>query len=351
MQESNKRTEIADLGEFGLIKHLTENIKLKHSSSVKGIGDDCAIIDYSGMKTLISTDMLVEGIHFDLMYCPLKHLGYKAAVVNFSDVIAMNAMPKQITVSIAVSNRFSVEAMDELYDGIRLACENYQVDLIGGDTTSSPSGLVISITVLGDADEDKICYRSGAKEHDLICVTGDLGAAYMGLQVLEREKVVFKANPDQQPDLVPYHFLIEKQLKPEARADVVKLLFDSEILPTSMIDVSDGLASEIIHICTASKVGCSLYDEKIPINPLTYETAVEFKMDPSVCALNGGEDYELLFTVSQKDFEKVKDIREIAIIGHITDASLGINLIDRIGAQHNLTAQGWDALLKKQNAQ
>ena len=350
MQEVPKRTEISELGEFGLIRQITRNVKLKNPSSIRGIGDDCAELDYKGKNVLVSTDMLVEGIHFDLVYCPLKHLGYKAAVVNFSDVFAMNAIPRQITVSIAVSSRFSVEAIEELYEGLMVACANYQVDLVGGDTTASPSGLVISVTVLGEVPETGAVYRSGAGENDLVCVSGDLGGAYMGLQILEREKVVFKANPEQQPDLTPYRYIIERQLKPEARADIVRLLKDAGVVPTSMIDVSDGLASEIIHLCKESRKGCSVYEERVPIHEETYNTAIEFKMDPSVCALTGGEDYELLFTVAQKDYEKVKDWREISIIGHITDETAGMNLIDKNGAQHELTAQGWDALLKKQNA-
>ena len=347
LENKNNRTEISSLGEFGLIDHLTKNIKIKNESTIKGVGDDAAVIDYNNKKTLISTDLLVEGVHFDVTYMPLKHLGFKAAAVNFSDIVAMNAKPKQIVVGIALSNRFSLEAVEEIYDGILLACEKYNVDLVGGDTTSSNLGLLISITVIGDAEESDITYRSTAKDTNLICVSGDLGAAYMGLQILEREKAVYLANPNMQPDLVGHDYILERQLKPEPRADIVDLLKEVGVTPTSMIDISDGLASEIIHICKDSKVGCNIYEDKIPIDEKTYNTAVEFKMDPTVCALNGGEDYELLFTVDIADFEKVKGIREITIIGHITDENSGVNLVDKAGVQHALTAQGWDALLNK----
>src|SRR5574343_57699 len=295
MLENNKRTELSSLGEFGLIKELTRQIELKNSSSIKGVGDDAAVINYTNTDTvtLVSTDMLVEGVHFDLTYVPLKHLGYKSAVVNFSDIYAMNGQPKQIVVSLALSSRFSLEAVEELYAGIYLACEKYGVDVVGGDTTSSLSGLIINITVLGEADKNKVVYRNGAKEGNLLCVSGDLGGAYMGLQILEREKAVFKENPNIQPDLEGKDYILERQLKPEARKDIVKLFHDLNLQPTSMIDISDGLASEILHICTQSETGCELYEEKIPFDQQTYDTARQFNLDATVCALSGGEDYEL----------------------------------------------------------
>lgn len=348
MFENTARTEISQLGEFGLIKHLTENITLKHESSLKGIGDDAAVVKYADAKvSLVSTDMLVEGVHFDLTYVPLKHLGYKAVVVNVSDICAMNGEAKQILVSIALSNRFSLEAVEELYAGMKLACEKYGVDLIGGDTTSSLSGLVISITVLGESTKDKVVYRNGANEKNLLCVSGDLGGAYMGLQLLEREKAVFKENPNIQPDLEGKDYILERQLKPEARKDVVKLLEDLNVQPTAMIDISDGLASEILHICNQSDVGCELYEEKIPIDPQTYDTARQFNLDPTMCALSGGEDYELLFTIKIEDFDKIKNLPDFSIIGHITNREKGRNLISKSGSVHPITAQGWDALLKK----
>ncbi|MFA6924311.1 MAG: thiamine-phosphate kinase [Bacteroidales bacterium] len=348
MEFENKenRTEIGSLGEFGLIKHLTENIKIKNKTTIKGIGDDAAVIDFNKKKTLVSTDILVEGIHFDLSYTPLKHLGYKTAVVNFSDIAAMNAKPSQLLISIALSNRFSLEAVEELYSGILMACKKYNVDLVGGDTSSSERGLFICPTVIGEADEEQIIYRNTAKPNDLICVSGDLGAAYMGLQILEREKAVFRVNPEMQPDLAGYDYILERQLKPEARTDIVDLLKDLKVKPTSMIDVSDGLASELLHICAGSNVGCSIYEEKIPLDEKTFNTAIEFKMDPTVCALSGGEDYELLFTVDISDFEKIKGIREFTIIGHITEKEAGVNLISRSGSQNPITAQGWDSILK-----
>ncbi len=347
MLENTERTELSQLGEFGLIKHLTENIEIKNASTIKGVGDDAAVISYKDKVTLVSTDMLVEGVHFDLTYVPLKHLGFKSVAVNLSDIYAMNAHPKQITVSIALSNRFSLEAVEELYSGILLACEKYSVDLVGGDTTSTTSGLVISITAIGEADKEKIAYRNGAKEKNLLCVSGDLGGAYMGLQILEREKAVFKENPKIQPDLEGKDYILERQLKPEARRDIIQLLNDLKLVPTAMIDISDGLASEILHICEASNVGCELYEEKIPIDPQTFDTARQFGLDPTVCALNGGEDYELLFTINQADYEKVKNDLDITIIGHITNSEKGKNLISKSGSSHPLTAQGWDALLKK----
>ncbi len=348
-EKKNKRTEISSLGEFGLINHITKNIKLKNKSSVKGVGDDAAVIDYKNKKTIVTTDLLIEGIHFDLTYVPLKHLGYKAAVVNFSDIAAMNAVPKQIIIAIAVSNRFSLQDIEEIYSGILLACKNYNVDLIGGDTSSSVSGLFISGTAIGEANEKEITYRNTAKNHDLICVTGDLGGAYMGLQMLRREKQVFKANPDMQPDLEDYKYILQRQLKPEPRTDIYKILKNLNVQPNSMIDISDGLASEILHICTQSDVGCNLYEDKIPINAMTYKVAMDFNIDPIVCALSGGEDYELLFTIAQSDFEKVKDVADISVIGNIIDKNSGYNLIAKDGSQHNLTAQGWDAFLKNRS--
>ena len=348
MAENNSRTELSELGEFGIIKHLTKNIVLKNKSSLLGVGDDCAVIDNSGKQTVVTTDMLVEGVHFDLMYVPLKHLGYKAVMVNLSDVYAMNATPHQITVSIAMSNRFSVEALEELYEGIYLACAKCNVDLVGGDTTSSTSGLVISITAIGDVDASDVVRRDTARESDLLVVSGDLGGAYVGLQLLEREKEVYKTNPKIQPDLEGNDYILERQLKPEARMDVPELLKKLEIKPTSMIDISDGLSSELLHICEASKVGCNLYEEKIPIDPTTIHMAREFNLDPTVCALSGGEDYELLFTIDLKDYDKIKGNPNFTIIGHITAKSAGANLIARNGALYPITAQGWDALLKKE---
>lgn len=339
---SEKITNISELGEFGLINHLTNKIELKNPTSLVGIGDDAAVISISEEDALlVSTDMLVEGIHFNLMYMPLKHLGYKAVAVNVSDICAMNGTAEQITISLAVSSRFPLEALEELYDGIRLACEKYSVDLVGGDTTSSVSGLTINITVLGRAKKSEIVYRNGAKEYDLLVVTGDLGAAYMGLQVLEREKEVFKANPSIQPDLDGHDYIIERQLKPEARKDVIGFLKELDVVPTSMIDISDGLASEIIHICKASKVGCHIYDEKIPIDAKTSMTAIDFNLDPSTCALNGGEDYELLFTIKQEDFDKIKGNPNMTVIGHITNEQEGIYFIDKNGSAISLKAQGW----------
>ncbi len=344
MLENTTRTELESLGEFGLIKHLTEFVEIYNPSSLKGIGDDAAVIKYANdMQTVVSTDMLVEGVHFDLTYMPMKHLGYKAISVNLSDICAMNATPKQVTVSIAASNRFSVEALEELYAGILFACQKYQVDLIGGDTTSSTSGLVISVTAIGEAAKENIVYRNGAKEKDLLCVSGDLGGAYMGLQMLEREKSVFKDNPNIQPDLDGNDYILERQLKPEPRVDVIELLKSLNIVPTSMIDVSDGLASEIIHLCTQSDVGCELYEEKIPIDPQTFDRAREFNLDPTVCALSGGEDYELLFTVPIGDYDKIKNVPDFTIIGHMTAKTAGINLVTKSGSSHPITAQGWNA--------
>ncbi|WP_139957178.1 thiamine-phosphate kinase [Flavicella sediminum] len=346
--KSQSRTSISELGEFGLIKHLTEHFKVSQTSTIKAVGDDAAVLDHTNKKTLITTDLLLEGIHFNLTYMPLKHLGYKAVMVNLSDIFAMNGEATQITVSIAVSNRFPLEALEELYAGIQLACDTYAIDLIGGDTTSSQTGLLISITALGTANEEDIVYRDGAKENDLLVVTGDLGAAYLGFQVLERERQVFDVNPNAQPDLDEYTYLIERQLKPEARKDVSKLLKDLDVKPTSMIDVSDGLSSEIIHLCQSSNVGCNVYEDKLPLDPQVISTSEEFNMDSTVVALNGGEDYELLFTVAQTDFDKIKGNPNFSIVGHMTDKSEGINLVTRANQKMELTAQGWDAFLKKE---
>jgi thiamine-monophosphate kinase len=339
---NEKRTELADLGEFGLIDHLTKDIQTIHPETLRGIGDDAAVIDLGNEDCqVVSTDLLIEGVHFDLTYMPLKHLGYKSVAINVSDVCAMNAIPKQITVSIAVSNRFSLEALEELYAGIKAACAEYKVDIIGGDTTSSQSGLMISITILGVAAKEKVCYRSGAKEYDLLVVSGDLGGAYMGLQVLEREKEVFKANPNIQPDLDGHDYILQRQLKPNARLDVVGILKELGVQPTSMIDISDGLASEILHLCKASNVGCHLYDEKLPIDAKTSMVAIDFNLDPSMCALNGGEDYELLFTIDQKDVDLIASNPNFTLIGHMTNAADGIYFIDKTGSAHTLRAQGF----------
>ncbi len=344
----NSRTELSSLGEFGLIKHLTEHITIHNESTIKGVGDDAAVIDIgNGKVQLISTDMFAEGIHFDLTYVPLKHLGFKVISTNVSDICAMNGTAKQVTVSIAVSNRFSVEALEELYSGMMLACNKYKVDLVGGDTTSSLAGLMISVAVLGEANKEEIVYRNGAQEKDLLCVTGDLGAAYMGLQILEREKAIFKENPNLQPDLEGNDYILERQLKPEARIDIAPIFKEKGIKPTSMIDISDGLASEILHLTTQSNVGCSLYEEKIPLDSMTITRANEFRMDPAICALSGGEDYELLFTIPQSDYDKVKGHPDFTVIGHITDKNSGCNMITRSGSSVTLTAQGWDAFLKK----
>ncbi|MCO4294379.1 thiamine-phosphate kinase [Solitalea sp. MAHUQ-68] len=341
--ENTERTELSQMGEFGLIDHLTQNVKLYNSSTLKGIGDDAAVVSHGDKKTLISTDLLIEGIHFDLMYVPLKHLGYKAIMVNLSDICAMNGSPTQVTVSIAASSRFSLEALEDLYAGMLLACDKWKVDLIGGDTSSSQKGLIISITVLGEANEKDIVYRSGAKKGDLICVSGDLGGAYMGLQMLEREKAVFLQTPNIQPQLEGKDYILERQLKPDARMDIVEMLKALSITPSAMIDISDGLASELLHISKQSKVGVKLYEEKIPIDPLTYDTAREFNLDPTVCALSGGEDYELLFTIPQSDYDKIKGQPDISIIGHITDESEGNYIVSKSGNVYEITAQGWNA--------
>jgi thiamine-monophosphate kinase len=341
LEQPVKKTELGELGEFGLIRHLTDGIVLKNSTSLKGVGDDAAILNYDGFDVLVSSDMLLEGVHFDLTYMPLKHLGYKAAVVNFSDIYAMNGKPQQLTVSLGCSNRFPVEALEQIYEGLALACANYEVDLVGGDTTSSKAGLVLSLTAIGKVEKGKAVLRSTAQKGDLLVVSGDLGGAYVGLQLLEREKSVYMENPGAQPDLEGNDYILERQLKPEARRDVVVYLADQGIIPTSMIDVSDGLSSEIFHLCTQSNLGCKLYEDKIPIDPTTYNMAREFGLDPTVCALSGGEDYELLFTISQNDFEKLQGVLLVSVIGHMTDTAEGIVMIDKSGGQHDMKAQGW----------
>lgn len=343
MFDNKDRTAIHELGEFGLIEYLTKAVEITEPSTIKGIGDDAAVLDFKDKKTLISTDLLLEGVHFDLRYVPLKHLGYKAVQVNLSDIYAMNGKASQITFSIGLSSKFPLEAVEEIYEGALIACKKFNVDLIGGDTSASKQGLVISVTSIGYADESKIAYRSAAKEGDLICVTGDLGGAYVGLQLLEREKQIFLENPNIQPDLEGKDYIVERQLKPEARKDIVELFDIYAIQPNAMIDVSDGLASEILHICKASKVGCKLYEEKIPIDPMTYETAREFGLDPTVCALSGGEDYELLFTVPQDQYDKIKNQLDITIIGHITEENAGCEMISKSGNVHPISAQGWNA--------
>ena len=337
------KTPIKNLGEFALIDHITKGFTIENESSQHGIGDDAAVLDHGKEPTLVSTDLLIEGIHFDLSYMPLKHLGYKAVVVNISDIYAMNSIPKQITVSVAISNRFTLEAIEELYKGINLACKNYKIDLVGGDTSSSVTGLIISISVLGSASKKRIVKRNGAKENDLLVVSGDLGGAYTGLQILEREKAVFKVNPNTQPDLSKYTYCIERQLKPEARKDVIELLDELEIIPTSMIDVSDGLSSEILHLSKASEVGFHLFEEKIPIDTEVTMTSEEFKLNSTTSALNGGEDYELLFTINQEDFEKIKNHPFISVIGHACDLKNGCQLINGLGHQIELSAQGWQS--------
>ncbi len=335
-------TPISQLGEFGLIKHLTSNIRIKNPETLLGPGDDAAILQPGpGKQLVVSSDLLVEGIHFDISYTPLTHLGYKAVTVNVSDMAAMNAVPKQITVSLAISSKYTVEAMEELYRGLLAACEHYGVDLVGGDTTASPSGLMISITALGEADAATLTRRNTARQGDLICVTGDLGGAFLGLNLLEREKRIFRESPEVQPDFGDNDYLLQRQLKPEARTDMKAIFEAIGVLPTSMIDVSDGLASELLHICTQSKLGCKVYEDKLPIDPIALRTAAEFNMDPNVAILNGGEDYELLFTIPQEDFAKVKGHPDITVIGHMTEENEGRMLISRSGQAHELTAQGW----------
>ena len=341
-QEFTNRTDVNELGEFGLIDHLTKDHALGNASSVKGVGDDAAVIDNGSMLTVVSTDMLVEGIHFDLMYTPLKHLGYKAVVVNLSDIYAMNARPQQITVSVAISNRFSVEAMDELYSGIYAACKRYGVDLVGGDMTSSPRGMVISVTAIGKGERDKLTYRNTAKVGDLLCVTGDLGAAYLGLQILEREKQLYLSNPGIQPDLENQNYLVGRQLKPEARADMIDLFAQNKLVPTSMIDISDGLASEIFHLCKQSGTGAFVEESGVPIHPDAELMALKFKLDPITCALSGGEDYELLFTIDPDDVEKVKYLPDIYIMGEMVRKEDGVKLHTKGGNIHPIKAQGWE---------
>ena len=337
------RTEISSLGEFGLIDHLTRNNEIRQAGTILSVGDDAAVIDQFGRQCVVTTDLLLEGIHFDLMYTPLKHLGYKAVAVNLSDVYAMMATPTQITLSIGISNKFSVEALEEFYEGVYAVCERYNVDLIGGDTTSSQKGFVISVTAIGEVAPDKYVTRSGAKVHDLVCVSGDLGAAYLGLQLLEREKKIFLENPAVQPDLESQRYLVGRILKPEPRADIVDWLQEHNVVPTAMIDVSDGLSSELLHICRRSEVGCVLYEDKIPVHEDTRAMAMKFEVGTAACALSGGEDYELLFTIKQEDYEKISKNYDISVIGYITDASEGCHLHTKGGAKHKLTAQGWNA--------
>ena len=341
---SENRTEINSLGEFGLIDHLTRNIELQQASTVVGVGDDAAVIDHFGKQTVVTTDMLVEGVHFDLMYTPLKHLGYKSVVVNLSDIYAMNATPTHITVSIAISNRFSLEAISEFYEGIYAACEAYNVDLIGGDTTSSQKGFVVSVTAVGEVAPDKFVKRSTAQKGDLLCCSGDLGAAYVGLLFLEREKKIYLEHPQVQPDLEGESYVIGRLLKPEARKDIIEFLEQNGITPTSMMDISDGLSSEILHICKQSGLGCVLYEEKIPIAEEMRKAAFKFEIDPTACALSGGEDYELLFTISQSDYEKIVLSEQISVIGYMTDAAEGAKIHTKGGHTHAITAQGWNAL-------
>lgn len=343
MQEK-QRTEIATLGEFGLIRHLTEHIELKNESTRYGVGDDAAVLSYPNSEVLITTDLLMEGVHFDLTYVPLKHLGYKSAMVNISDIYAMNGTPRQMTVSLALSKRFCIEDMEEFYEGLKLACAHHNVDIVGGDTTSSYTGLAISITCIGDAPKDRIVYRNGAKETDLICVSGDLGAAYMGLQLLEREKKVFEGQKEVNPDFSGKEYLLERQLKPEARGDIIKKLADLNIKPTAMMDISDGLSSELMHICSQSNTGCRIYEERIPLDYQTAVMAEELNMNVTTCALNGGEDYELLFTVPLADNEKVSQMEDVRVIGYITKPELGLALITRDGQEFELKAQGWNPL-------
>lgn len=342
--KNQQRTSLAELGEFGLIDHLTKNFVVKHKSTIKGIGDDAAVLEIKSKQIVVTTDLLIENVHFDLSYMPLKHLGYKAIIVNLSDVYAMNAEATQVTVSIAVSNRFSLEALEELYDGIETAAKIYNVDVVGGDTSSSAKGLIISVTAIGQVSSEDVVYRNGAKPNDLLVVTGDLGGAYMGLQVLEREKQVFKVNPNNQPDLEGYNYIIERQLKPEARKDIVKLLKDLKVKPTSMIDISDGLSSETIHLCKQSNVGVELYENKIPLDPQVISTCEEFNIDSTTVALNGGEDYELLMTISQEDYPKIKANPNLTVIGFITEKERGMHLITRGEVSIPLIAKGWNAL-------
>lgn len=341
----NNRTEISSLGEFGLIDHLTKNFEIQNASTILSIGDDAAVIDHFGKQTVITSDMLVEGIHFDLMYTPLKHLGYKSVIVNLSDVYAMNATPSHITLNIAFSNRFSVEALDEFYEGVFAACEKYNIDLIGGDTSSSQKGFIISVTAIGEVTPEKIVKRSGEKQVDLICVSGDLGAAFLGLTLLEREKKIYLENPDIQPDLENEQYIVGRLLKPEAKKGIIDFFDKEDILPTSMMDVSDGLSSEILHICKQSNVGCVLYEDKIPVNDQAKHYAYKLEFDPTACALSGGEDYELVFTLKQDDYKKIVLNEQISVIGYVTNIEQGVNIITKAGNTHKLTAQGWNAFI------
>lgn len=344
------RTEISTIGEFGLIKKMTNDIKIVNKSTIKGVGDDCAVLEYKEKQVLITSDLLLEGVHFDLTYVPLKHLGYKAAMVNISDIYAMNGLPKQMVVSLGISKRFCIEDIEAIYDGIKLACEIHKVDIVGGDTTSSLTGLTISITCIGEGEKERITYRNGANDTDLICVSGNLGAAYMGLQILEREKTIFNQqqkeglNADVQPDFAQKEYLLERQLKPEARGDIINKLREADIIPTSMQDISDGLSSELFHICEQSNTGCYIYEERIPIDYQTAVTAEQFNMNVTTCALNGGEDYELLFTIKLSDYEKIQKIEDVRIIGHITKQELGKILLTKDGSEFELKAQGWNPL-------
>ena len=342
--KNQQRTSLSELGEFRLIEHLTKNFKINQKSTIKGIGDDAAVLEFNSKKVVVTTDLLIENVHFDLSYTPLKHLGYKSIIVNLSDIYAMNAEATHVTVSIAVSNRFPLEALEELYAGIETAAKIYNIDVVGGDTTSSTTGLLISVTAIGEVKNEDVVYRNGAKPNDLLVVTGDLGGAYMGLQILEREKQVFKVNPNNQPDLESYTYIIERQLKPEARKDIVKLLKDLKVKPTSMIDISDGLSSEVIHLCKQSNVGVELYENKIPLDPQVISTCEEFNIDSTTIALNGGEDYELLMTVSQEDYLKIKANPNLTVIGYITEKERGMHLITRGEAIIPLIAKGWNAL-------
>ena len=344
---SESRTEISSLGEFGLIEHLTKNIELQNASSILGVGDDAAVIDHFGKQTVITSDLLVEGVHFDLVYTPLKHLGYKSVIVNLSDIYAMNAIPTQIVISLGISNRFSLEALDEFYEGVYAACNKYGVDLIGGDTTSSQKGFIISVTAIGEVSPDKFVKRSTAQKGDLICVSGDLGGAYIGLLFLEREKKIFMESPGVQPDLEQESYVIGRLLKPEARKDIIEFFAQSSILPTSMMDISDGLSSEILHICKQSNLGCQLYEEKIPIAEAAKQAAFKFKIDPTACALSGGEDYELIFTIPQSEYDKLVLNEEISVVEYMTEVEQGANIITKGGGKHPITAQGWNHL--KQN--
>jgi len=348
LENKNQKTSLDKLGEFGLINHLTQHFDPKNPSTQTAVGDDAAVLDFKNKKTLISTDLLIEGVHFDLSYMPLKHLGYKAIVVNLSDICAMNATPTQVTVSVAMSNRFTLEAIEELYAGIKLACDRYQVDLVGGDTSSSQTGLIISVTAIGEANKSEVVYRSGAKDKQLIVLTGDIGSAYMGLQVLEREKQVFLVNPNNQPDLDMYSYIIERQLKPEARTDIKTLLKDLSVKPQAMIDISDGLSSELLHICTQSEVGCQIYEDKLPLDPEFINVCEEFNLDSTTIAINGGEDYELLFTIKMEDFDKIKGNPNLTVIGHTTEQNAGMNLVTRENTLIPLKARGWNHLGKNE---